>query len=227
MVKPATVTPRKTPKAPAHKRRRTAIGEDRERQIIQEAVNFFADVGFGGQTRELSKRLGITQPALYRYFPTKDALIERVYQEVFLRRWNPHWETLLANNEMPIAERLQAFYLDYAQSIMERNWIRITMLAALSGNDMTRRYVDLVGERIIVKVCQAVRTEAGLPKVANRRLPSDQLQLVWNMHGSIIYLAIRKYIYGFQPIEPLVATMQTMVEAFLQSALKLMTREVV
>lgn len=67
--------------------------------------------------------------------------------------------------------------------------------------------------------------EAGLPKIASERLPSDQLQLVWNMHGSIIYLAIRKYIYGFQPIEPLAATMQTMVDTFLQSALNLMSKD--
>jgi hypothetical protein len=47
------------------------------------------------------------------------------------------------------------------------------------------------------------------------------------MHGSVIYLAIRKYIYGFQPIEALASTMRTMVEAFLQSALHLIKNEAV
>ena len=47
---------------------------EREAQIVAEAVRFFAETGFEGQTRELAARLGITQPLLYRYFPTKEAL---------------------------------------------------------------------------------------------------------------------------------------------------------
>ena len=68
---------------------------DRERQIIEGAIAYFSEVGFSGQTRELSKRLGITQPLLYRYFANKQALIERVYQTVFEARWNPAWIPML------------------------------------------------------------------------------------------------------------------------------------
>ena len=45
--------------------------EARERQIVEGAVAYFAEVGLDGQTRELARRLGITQPLLFRYFPTK------------------------------------------------------------------------------------------------------------------------------------------------------------
>src|SRR3546814_5109285 len=63
---------------------------ERERLIVEGAVQFFAEVGFGGDTRELAKRLNITHPLLFRYFASKNALIERVYQEVFIGRWNPY-----------------------------------------------------------------------------------------------------------------------------------------
>ena len=52
--------------------------EERERRIVQEAIRFFAEAGFGGDTRELAKRVNVTHPLLFRYFPSKDALIERV-----------------------------------------------------------------------------------------------------------------------------------------------------
>ena len=42
--------------------------EDREQQILEGAVKFFAEKGFSGQTRELALQLGITQPLLYRYY---------------------------------------------------------------------------------------------------------------------------------------------------------------
>ena len=49
----------------------------------------------GGQTRELAQRLGVTQPLIYRYFPTKQDLIDRVYEEVFVGRWRPEWTDLI------------------------------------------------------------------------------------------------------------------------------------
>jgi AcrR family transcriptional regulator len=66
---------------------------EREQMIVQEAIRFFAEVGFEGQTRELARRLGITQPLIFRYFPTKDDLIERVYQEVYLPGGRSCWKT--------------------------------------------------------------------------------------------------------------------------------------
>ena len=70
-------------------KRRNMRAADRERAILDEAIRFFAERGFEGQTRELAKRLGITHSAIYRHFPSKEALIERVYQEVYLSRWSP------------------------------------------------------------------------------------------------------------------------------------------
>ncbi len=68
-------------KAAAGNRQRLSPGE-REQQILDEAISFFAEVGLSGQTRELAQRLGVTQPLIYRYFPTKQDLIERVFEEV-------------------------------------------------------------------------------------------------------------------------------------------------
>ena len=81
-----------TKKAPA-KKAPTPVsnrlsGPEREKHIALEAVHYFAEVGFGGDTRELAKRLGVTQSLLYKYFPNKEALINRVYEEVYLGRWN-------------------------------------------------------------------------------------------------------------------------------------------
>jgi AcrR family transcriptional regulator len=53
-------------------------GPEREKHIAQEAVKYFAEVGFVGDTRELAQRLGVTQSLLYKYFPSKEALINRV-----------------------------------------------------------------------------------------------------------------------------------------------------
>ena len=87
--------------------------DEREAHIIEEAVCFFAEHGFEGKTRDLAKRIGITQPLLYRYFPSKEHLIERVYDEVYVQRWNPKWEKLIRDRSRPIDERLCVFYKEH------------------------------------------------------------------------------------------------------------------
>lgn len=190
----------------------------REELIVAEATSFFADVGFNGQTRELAKRIGITQPALYKHFANKGELVEKVYQTVFLSRWNPYWEGILEDETKPLGDRLTAFYLDYARVLVDYNWIRITMQAALGGNDLTKRYVTLVGERIVTRVCHAVRQHVGLKKVADNKLNPRELQLVWNLQGSLIYLAIRQHVYGIPPLQSLEISVRDMVAAFVGGA---------
>jgi hypothetical protein len=50
--------------------------EAREKLIVDGAVRFFAEVGFGGQTRELARQLRMSQSLLFKYFPTKVDLID-------------------------------------------------------------------------------------------------------------------------------------------------------
>ena len=87
--------------------------EARIEKIIAGAAQFFSEHGFGGQTRELSSSLGIAQPLLYRYFPSKQALIHRIFEEFFEKRWNGNWQALILNESLSIEARLRRFYSEY------------------------------------------------------------------------------------------------------------------
>ncbi|MBM3554886.1 MAG: TetR/AcrR family transcriptional regulator, partial [Alphaproteobacteria bacterium] len=167
----------------------------REEQIVKAAIRFFAEVGFGGQTRELADRIGITQPLLYRYFPSKERLIERVYREVYLRRWNPEWEALLADRSLPLAERLAQFYRAYARAIFNFEWVRIFVFSGLRGVGINRRYLRIIRERLLKPICREIRAEAGLPDFDAVPLTSAELELAWSLHGGFFYMAVRKWIY--------------------------------
>ena len=98
-------------KAPAPRRTRNKP-EERHKEFVRKAVELFAEVGFEAGTRELAQRLGVTQPLLYRYFPSKDDLIAAVYQEIYVNRWKPQWREGLLDESRPIRERIVAFYED-------------------------------------------------------------------------------------------------------------------
>ncbi len=185
------MTAKKSNKGEPQKRLRA---ENREQQIIDEAVSFFAEKGFSGQTRELASRLGITQPLLYRYFPTKRHLIESVFEEVYMHRVNPDWVTLITDRTRPLQDRLSEFYRAYSEATYRYEWIRVYMFSALMGEALNRRYIDLVEREILTPICLELRHHCG--QESNKPVDQEELDQIWILHGGLFYYAIRKHIYG-------------------------------
>ena len=175
-------------------------GAEREKHIAQEAVRFFAEVGFGGDTRELAKRLGVTQSLLYKYFPSKEALINRVYEEVYLGRWNPFWESVVRDRSIPLQERLTRHYIEYAKAALTRDWVRIFMFSGLRGEDINRKYLDILRERILKPIAIELRHEFGLPTVEDVPLKSSEIELVWSINARVFYFGQRQWVFDV-PIE--------------------------
>lgn len=198
--------------APAPKLRMPRL--ERERHILQEAVRFFAEVGFGGDTRELARRADVTHALLFRYFPSKDALVERVYQEVYLGRWNPYWEILIQDRTIPLRSRMRQFYRLYAQTILSFEWVRLFMFAGLKGADIHQRFFALVTERIVKPLCAEIRHEFGLPDAALVPLTPTEIELVWGLNSRIFYFGVRKYIYGMPVPDNLEALIEAEVAIF-------------
>jgi AcrR family transcriptional regulator len=202
--------------APNGKGGKRLAAADREQQILAEAVRFFAEVGFDGHTRELARRLHITQPLLYRYFPTKQDLIERVFKEVFFTRVDPQWTRLIADRSRPLDERLIEFYARYARATYTYEWIRIYMFSALMGNDINRRYIKIVEDKILKPICKEIRHHCGLG--SDDAVTEAELEHVWVMHGGIFYYAVRKYVYHSRVAEDLSAIVRRAVRGVLASA---------
>ena len=194
---PAKRRPARAPKQSSSKPRRgrRLAAADREQEILAGAIRYFAEVGFGGQTRQLAERLGITQPLLYRYFPTKRHLIERVFAEVFLKRVDPTWDTLIHDRSRPLEDRLFEFYQHYSRATYTYEWIRIYMFSALMGNNINRRYIKIVEAQILKPICAELRDACGLPGPEAVPISELELEHVWVMHGGLFYYAVRKYIY--------------------------------
>ena len=210
---PATEEATKT-----HRRQRLTPAE-RERHIVEGAIQYFAEVGFSGQTRELAQRLGITQPLLYRYFPTKQDLIERVYEELFAGRWKPEWGDLIADGTRPLRERLIDFYRAYANDALTYEWIRIYMFAGLAGADINKRYIDLLEKNLLVPVCEEVRAEANTPSSTEVAISSRELEAAWHIHAAVFYYFVRKYIYETKVEPDLEAFITDAVDRTLDGAL--------
>ena len=206
--------------APKERRKRLPSGE-RRREFIAQAIEFFAENGFESSTRDLAKRLGVTQPLLYRYFPSKDDLIAEVYSAVYVKRWKPEWEVLLADRTRPLADRLRQFYREYTEVVFTRDWMRVFLFAGLKGVDINIRYMGLVRSRILDPIVAEARAEAGLVD-ANGPAESD---FAWLIHGGIFYNGVRRVVYGEADATDVGAMIDNAVEAMLTGLEKMRAGE--
>lgn len=199
-------------------RRKNMRGEEREKLIVTEAVRFFAESGFEGQTRELAKRMGVSHAVIYRHFESKDALIERVYEHVFLERWNPDWEQLVLEGGRSLQDRLTQFYIEYSERVFDYDWVRIFVSSGLKSYGLTERYLDIIRTKIIEPVAMELR--ASRHDAEDRAAPNaDEVELLWGLHGAVFYIAIRKYVYNM-PLEiDVEATVRATVTNFFEGAL--------
>lgn len=173
-------------------RRRRLSGEARRQAIIEQAAELFAEQGFAGTTRDLAARLGVTQALLYRYFPTKAELIEGVFDD-FRGRWDAQKASML-ESEAPLAARLLDFYMAYIFRHGAKPAARLFMHAALADIDLPLRYGQDLDRLVLGPVLAALRRERGLPPPPDR-LPPGERELVMGLHGAIVFVGIRRWIY--------------------------------
>ena len=177
--------------APLRRRMSTA---ERKRQILDRAIQFFAKHGIDGQLRNLTKELGVTHTLLYHYFPTKDALIQEVYKEVFESRWKPEWEDLLDDDSLTPEEKFNAFYLDYSNTVLTYDFVRILIFSGLSDHSISDRFFELLRSRLLPRLIRETRKYCGRP---NTTKPTQrELEFLMGLHGGIFYIGMRRWIYG-------------------------------
>jgi AcrR family transcriptional regulator len=177
--------------ATADRKRMTTT--EREAQIVAGAIAFFADRGLDGQLRDLAKNIGITHALLYHYFPTKQALIDRVYVELFEGVWKPEWERTLDNPKLDASTKFTRFYCDYARAIFAREFVRILVFSGLSDRLIPDRFFVLLRERLFPRLIRETRRHCG---VVSRAKPSArELEYLMGLHGGIFYMGLRRSVY--------------------------------
>lgn len=214
--KPGKIAP------PARSARRRLAPEDRSNQILKGAIKFFAERGFGGQTRELAQQLGITQGLLYRYFPTKDLLIERIYEEMFVNRIDPQWADDFKDRRRPLTERLEGFYQSYSSVLLDSEWGRIYLFSGLEGAPIAKRFVNYITNGIFRQVIGELRHEFGLPELDAVPMSEPELEMMWALHGSIFYIGIRMWVYRVAPPSDIRAAISQLVRSFHRTAQAMM-----
>jgi len=124
-------------------------GSARREQILTEAISCFAELGFRGTTvRGLAARVGLSEAALYRYFPSKESL----YAAIIDRKMATVDIVAVLR---PAAESGddRAFFLGLAREVFTRvesdpTFLRILYFSALEGHSLADPFFETRVKRL-------------------------------------------------------------------------------
>ena len=173
--------------------KRMSVAE-RERHIVQGAITFFAEHGMNAQMRDLASAMGVTHTLVYHYFPTKQALLDRVYLEVFEGRWKPEWEALLDHRSLNVEGKLNQFYRDYAKTILTRDFVRILIFSGLTDRSIPDHFFGLLAERLFPRLVRETRRYRGSRSRAKPTVREHELLM--GLHGGVFYGGLRSFVYA-------------------------------
>jgi AcrR family transcriptional regulator len=206
---PETVAPRQ--------RAKRLPAAERKALILREAALFFAREGFSASTRDLADHLGVRQALLYKYFPSKEALLEAVFEEVLAVHWAMEWAKVLSDKSLSLEERLSQFYIAHLEA-EDGIGLRLFLRAALDGWVLSARRLELVKEKLVRPVIAELRREANLPGYESTPLTVGEFELAMVLHSSVIFYSMRTHIYGGGVSSDASAVVRLYVSTFLRGA---------
>jgi AcrR family transcriptional regulator len=166
---------------------------DRKAMILARATEFFAEYGLTAQTRPLAAACGVAQRLLYRYFPSKAALLDEVYQQGIVAPFKAVWLVRLKDRSQPFEQRLAEFYRHYYADVLTRKWLRLFLYASLAEVRMAPDYIVAIILEMLETIVEEAAHDQGV------ELPRDKAllhEIGWVLHGAVSHFAIRRHLYS-------------------------------
>jgi AcrR family transcriptional regulator len=123
-------------------KRRMSAGGRRE-QILEGAMRLFAQKGFRGTTtREIARRLGISEALMFKYFPSKEALYRAIIQkktdgseEMFFPK-----EAIQAKDDRQVFRSIASYLIQ--KNTEDPTFMRLVLYSALERHDLSKIFFE-------------------------------------------------------------------------------------
>jgi AcrR family transcriptional regulator len=136
--------------------------EERKEQIINEAIKIIHEEGYGALSiRELSKRVGITEPAIYRHFVNKDDIIKGILDRIYYFG-NHLFER--AKTKETLTEKLKTFIISHFEFFEDRPEMTSVVFSEdifLHNKELETKLEQLMKQRkrMLIQLFESARRE--------------------------------------------------------------------
>lgn len=193
--------------------------EMRREQILSAATAMLGNQGANFNTRELAARLNISHPLLFKYFQSKDEIVDAVFQTVFMRRFSDDIRSLVDSDREDTIQKWIDFYEIYTPKIFDETWIRVFISSALQQEKISSRYFDQVVIPLVKRLADDTEMYC-LGKIEPDHSPVRQitLELAWSLHSSLFYSGLRRWVYRLEVPKDIASMMAARVKVHFAGA---------
>lgn len=104
----------------------------RQDEILERSFELVVESGLAGLTmKKVAERVGFTEPALYRHFPTKQALVLALAQRLGGRLLGP--VRAIASEDAPAADRLRRILVHHLTLVSDTGGLPFLLIAEASA----------------------------------------------------------------------------------------------
>jgi AcrR family transcriptional regulator len=189
--------------------------EERRRELLDAALDIFSEKGMGITVQALADRVNVTQPLVHRYFRTRADLIAGIRERIQFAHWDPAWREVLTDRSRPLLDRITDFYARYLPHIFTSRWYRGFWYAALSDPTFAQEFLARVQKELLLSIIGEARFKFGYPALECRPGAAREIELVWGMHSTSVFLGIRRYVYQTEVSPDLQTTVRDQARAYL------------
>ena len=203
----------------ARKRAPKLQAEDRRAMILFEAATLFAAHGFSASTSDLADRMGVRKTLLYKYFPSKEGLIEEVLQTFLNTSWLTYCSAVISDRTMSLDERLVASFTSMLENEQEKS-LRLLTRSMLDGLELPRGFFNELNKMLIIPLIGEIRHTQNLENLDSLPLMESERALALGLYGSMFFYSIRRYIFKTQICDDQAALIKMYVDQFLSGTTK-------
>lgn len=131
-----------------------AKGEKTKQTIKDEALNLFSTLGYaGGSVRDIGKKVGVRESALYNYFPSKEAILLELIVDSKTKSTTTHLlsDELLEHLKKPkiFIEKFTQILLSFWNEDEQKKYLRLILIEQFRDSDTTSTSVNILIDNTI------------------------------------------------------------------------------
>lgn len=175
---------------------------EKEKAILSAAENLFAEKGASDTpTAEIAKRAGVTERTLFRYFPSKEALLRRVMFPVLLKTLIPQqmnkMKSLFKASDASLEVIFKNIFRDRLEVAKEnKGKIRFMLIEVLKNANLREQVVCMWEEEIWTAGVQAVER---LQMTGQVRKDMKSKTITRTLLSVVMAYVLAKHVMGSSP----------------------------
>ncbi|MBL8148919.1 MAG: TetR/AcrR family transcriptional regulator [Blastocatellia bacterium] len=176
------------------RQRKRMSGEDRRRAILESAMSVFSIKGFNGATtKEIAKKVGVSEAIIFRHFPTKQDLYSATLNykasESLKQLWSSCEEAMQRRDDERVFYTLAYEILEMYRK--DPGLLRLLYFCALEGHEMAKAFANTTGKTARDKLSRYIQERVDAKAFRN----VDAANATRSFFGVVSHRAIQRELF--------------------------------